>query len=96
MISEGYQIAAGLTGAGAFSLVIAAAAPDMPTTWWEAGPYLMFIGCLIYAVLHLWKALWASERARKERDEAIIQSLGKSLDKLASAIKDKDETEDGN
>ncbi len=84
-------------GATAAASVIWAQAVAVPSTWWEAGPYVLFCGSLMYAVIHLWRAVQAchkesheraaqqEERARKtiENQSATMDRLAKSIDRLS-------------
>lgn len=90
MIPEGMHVMA----AGGCAVVSAswikaknlATGTPVPQNWWEAGPYVIFIGALIYAVIHLWRALSAAQKEREERDREMIERLTSSLDKLSRAI----------
>ena len=77
---DGAHVIAGTLIAGAMTGFIAVA-DAIPATWWEGGVFVVFAGCLFTAALHLWKALRASERARHEQDQAMIERLQDSVDR---------------
>ena len=84
MLAHTIHIVAGGTGA-----IIGAGwiqATQVPSNWWEAGPYVIFISSLLYAVIHLWKALQAANKERHKQAEDQLKRQLEANERLASAI----------
>lgn len=58
----------------------------VPASWMEAGPYFVFISSLLWAVVHLWRAKRSDDKAREERDAAMIEKQRETNDRLAGAL----------
>ena len=62
------QAAAG--GVVALMSAMWASVEPIPSTLWEAGPWVMFTASLMYSVAHLWLAMRRDREAQRKRDEA--------------------------
>lgn len=58
----------------------------VPENWWEASPYVIFIGALSYAVTRLWATLRELEKQRAEKDKETIERQSAANERLAKAI----------
>ena len=62
------------------------ASAPVPENWWEASPYIIFIGALGYAVTRLWATLRELEKQRAEKDKETIEKQSAANERLAKAI----------
>ena len=104
MIDLTHPLQAGIGVVGAvvswFNFPTTLGQTTIPKTWWEAGPYVVFIGSLLYAIIHVWRALQKAQQRQiemqeeqAERDRKMISQLSDSLDNLSRSIRHEDERE---